>query len=130
MDHLLKSEREQKLKRFATSLPRLRAANGIRTFSARQHVRSVRLCVSKDHKGVITWRKSDDPSELTGKESLFLHPLINLKSVNEAIGDITASQQDAHMLEFTQVYLMESVNVYGKLLLSTDQNIFLTAFYA
>jgi hypothetical protein len=107
---LWRDERKKKQDSFTTSLPRTRAANGERTFSAREHIRSVKLRKGLDHNKKVVWKlPSDTPSE-----HMFIHPLITLATINEAIEDITSDQRDINMLEYTQVYAMESVTVYGK----------------
>jgi hypothetical protein len=110
-----RDERKKKQDSFTTSLPRTRAANGERTFSAREHIRSVKLRKGLDHNKNVVWKlPSDTPSDRIGIENIFIHPLITLATINEAIEDITSDQRDINMLEYTQVYAMESVTVYGK----------------
>lgn len=91
--------------------------NGTRSFGAHGHIQSVELTCKKitNQEGYV-WKR------LISATSLYLHPLVHLDRVTEAISDLTdpfipTVASPTGKLELINVYLMESVQCHGKILI-------------
>ena len=91
------------------SLPRLKAANGVRSFSADGKISHHEFRpIVRDAR--VTWRLEETKRR---PEASFLHPLIQMEHVYEAIQDVTDHYASIRMLNSMRVYIMESVRIYG-----------------
>ena len=95
------------------SLPRVKAANGIRSFAADGKVSFNDFILESNEQGRIGWKANSKKDRGMWGNGAFLHPLVDMEQVQLAVQDITDHYYDHKMLHSMHVYVMESVKVYG-----------------
>ena len=93
------------------SLPRMKAAEGIRSFSADGRISHKEFRLTRDEHGKVRWRQSEKKRTSTSE---FLHPLVDMEQIYSAIQDLTDDYEEKRMLNSMHMYLMESVKIYGE----------------